>query len=157
MFPVISFCGHAYLCADRIYRVDEHKATPMYIDTHNCALISPTFATRSSLTLANGMVFYSDQPYQELQSAVAEATHTIANPMMPVAISDHIIINPAHIIAVLPYIAQLCDYVEEHGYDIQSVAPAPQSLIVMDDGDTCLAVNGTPDELADKLSKPQQT
>ena len=156
MFPVVTLSGHAHFRADRVRRVNAHASKPMYIDTRNCALTSPTFTTRSSLTLANGMVFYTDQPYQELQSAVAEATHTIAVPMMPVVISDHIIIDPAHIIAVLPYNWQLCNSAEEHGYAVERLCENPGCLIIMDDGDTCLAIEDAPAELMDKLSNSRQ-
>lgn len=156
MFPTISLSGHAHFRADRVHRVNAHASMPMYIDTRNCALISPTFDTHSSITLANGMVFYSDQPYHELQSAVAKATQTIPGPMMPIAISDHIIIDPTHIIAVLPYNRQLCDFVEEYGYSIECLCEDPGCLIVMGDGDTCLAVKDTLTELVDKLSSLRQ-
>ena len=152
MFPVFSLSGHAHLCADRIHRVDEYKATPMYIDTRNCALISPTFDTRSSIALTNGMEFFSAEPRQEILSAIDNAkqhAHNVA--AQPCAVSDHILVDPMRIVAILPYIAQLRDYVEEHGYSIRSVSHVPLCLIVMDDGDTCLATKDTPAELVDKL------
>lgn len=157
MFPTIILFGHAHICADRIKCVNDFAARPAIINTHNCELIVPTFATRSTVSLANGMEFYTDQSRQEILSAIDKATQLAYDlATQPYAVSDHIMIDPMRIVAVLPYITQLCDYAEEHGYSIQCVAPAPQSLIVMDDGDTCLAVNDTPAELVDKLSKPRQ-
>lgn len=158
MFPMISLHGHAYLCADRVRRVNDFMARPVIIDTHNCELIVPTFGTRSTVALTNGMEFYSDEPCREILSAIDNAkqhAHDVAT--QPCAVSDHILVDPMRIVAILPYIAQLRDYVEEHGYSIRSVSQAPLCLIVMDDGDTCLAAKDTPAELVDKLDSARHT
>jgi len=157
MFPSITLLCHAHICADRVSRVDDFAASPVCIDTHNCELIVPTFSSRSTVALTNGMEFFTDQSRQEILSAIDNAKqHAYDLATQPYAVSDRILIDPMRIVAVLPYVAQLCDYVEEHGYSIQNVTPAPQSLIVMDDDDTCLAVNGTPDKLVDKLARLRQ-
>ena len=157
MFPVISLPGHAYLFADRVRRVDDFTARPVIIDTHNCELITPTFTTRSTLALANGMEFFSAMSPQEILSALdvaqQQAYDLQANPL---AVSDRILIDPMRIVAILPYIAQLCGYTEEHGYCIQRLCQAPHCLIIMNDGDTCLAVKDTPAELVDRLRNTLQ-
>ena len=76
--------------------------------------------------------------------------------MAPVAISNRITLDPAYIVAVLPYNPQMHEYAEENGYTVSSYCYAPQSLIILDDGDTCLAVKDTPAELMDKFSKARQ-
>ena len=158
MFPVISLPGHAYLFADRVRRVDNFTARPVIIDTHNCELITPTFTTRSTLALANGMEFFSAMSRQEILSALDVAQQQAYNlQAKPLAASDRILIDPTRIVAILPYIAQFCGYTEEHGYGIQRLCQNPHCLIIMDDGDTCLAVKDTPAELVNKLSTPQQS
>ena len=157
MTNYVSLADQAFACVNRISCVEEHMAKPMYIDTRNCELVAPTFQTRSTVALTNGMAFYSSQSPQEILSAMENAKQCSRNlAMHPVAVSDHILIDPMHIVAVLPYIAHLCDHVEDHGYLIHSVGDTPQCLIIMDDGDTCLAVNDTPDELVDKLNSLRQ-
>lgn len=157
MFPVVTLSGQAHFCADRVRRVDDFTTRPVIIDTHNCELIVPTFGTRSTVALTNGMVLYANKPSQEILSAIDVAQQLAFDlQASPVAVSDHILIDPVRIVAILPYIAQLRDYVEEQGYSIRSVSQAPHSLIVMDDGDTCLAVNDTPVELVDKLNNLRQ-
>lgn len=155
MFPVFPLSDRAYLRADRICCVCEYAASPKYTNALNCELVEPKFSTRSRITLSNGMELFSDRPLQELQSAVAKAAQAYDVPTSPVALNDLIAIDPAYIIAILPYNAQICDHVEEHGYDIHKFGRASGSLIVMD-GDTCLAVKDTPSELLSKLNAPRQ-
>ena len=157
MDPVVCFSGHAHLRTDRICRIDNYVTAPMFVDSTACELITPTYSTCSSITLTNGMVFYSDMPRQEILSAIAEAQADAYNtPVVPVAISSRITLDPAYIVAVLPYNPQIHRYVEEHGYTVRSDCYVPQSLIILDDGNTCLAVKATPAELMDKLSRPRQ-
>ena len=66
--------------------------------------------------------------------------------MAPVAISNRITLDPAYIVAILPYNPQINRYAEEYGYTVHSYCYVPQSLIILDDGDTCLAVKDTPAE-----------
>ena len=127
----------------------------MYTDAHNCELIVPTFQSHSSVTLRNGMHFYSNRLPQDLSSAVAEANQQVSNvPMMPLAVSDRITVDPAYIVAILPYNPQMCEFVEEYGYAIYPASQNPQSLVLMGD-DTCLAVETAPSELVDKLNAQQ--
>jgi hypothetical protein len=157
MFPVVTLSGHAYLCADRVRRVDDFSASPAIIDTHNCELIVPTFQARSTVALTNGMEFYSNAPRQEIMTAIDNAkqhAHDVAT--QPCAVSDHILVDPMRIVAILPYIAQLCDYTEEHGYGIQHLCRNPLALVIMDDGNTCLAIEDTPTDLVNMLGTLRQ-
>lgn len=155
MFHFVRIHPQAYICAAHIQGVCTHEATPMFTDAHNCDLIVPTFQIHSSVTLRNGMHFYSSCLPQDLSSAVAEANQQVSNvPMMPLAVSDRITVDPAYIVAVLPYNPQICDCVEERGYAIYPASRDPQCLILMED-DTCLAVEIAPSELVDKLNAQQ--
>lgn len=155
MFHFVRFHSQAYVCAGHIQRVREHEVKPMFTDAHSYDLIVPTFRTRSAVTLTNGMELFSSRPCQDLTSAIAEANQQVrAVPMMPVVISDRITVDPAYIVAILPYDPQICEFVEEHGYEIYIACKGPQSLIVTK-GETCLAVETTPAELLDKLNAQQ--
>ena len=157
MEPIICLCDQVFLRTDRICRVDGHVAAPMFVDANRCELITPTYNTRSIITLANGMQFYSCQCCQEISSAIVEAQADACNtPVAPVAISNRITLDPAYVVAVLPYNPQINRYAEEYGYTVHSYCYVPQSLIILDDGDTCLAVKDTPAELMDKFSQPRQ-
>lgn len=155
MIPFVSLSSQAYIRANHIQRVCEIAAKPMYTDAHNCDLLVPTFTSGSAVTLTNGMELLSSRACQDLSSAVAEANQQVSNvPMMPLAVSDRITVDPAYIVAVLPYNPQICDCVGEHGYTIYPASRNPQCLILLGD-DTCLAVETTPSELMDKLNAQQ--
>ena len=155
MFHFVRIPNQAYIRANHVQRVRENEAKPMYTDAHNCDLLVPTFLTSSAITLTNGMELFSNRSCQDLTSAVAEASeHSYTAPMVPVAISDRITVDPAYIVAVLPYNPQICDCVGEHGYAIYPASRDPQCLILLED-DTCLAVETTPSELMDKLNAQQ--
>lgn len=155
MFPFVSLSSQAYIRANHIQRVCEIAAKPMYTDAHNCDLLVPTFMSSSAVTLTNSMELFSSRACQDLSSAIAGATEfAYAVPVEPVAISDRITVDPAYIVAVLPYNPQICDCVGEHGYVIYPASRKPQCLILLED-DTCLAVDITPSELMDKLNAQQ--
>ena len=157
MIHFVSLTGQVYINPDHTRSVQPYTEKPRFADARNCELIIPTFGSRSTVALTNGMVFYTNKPRQEILSAIDNAkqhAHDVGT--QPCAVSDHILVDPMRITAILPYIAQLREYVEEHGYSVRSVSQAPLCLIVMDDGNTCLAVKDTPAELVDKISQPRQ-
>lgn len=156
MSHFVSLPGQVYINPDHTQSVQPYTEKPRFTDARNCEYFVPTFRTGSAVTLTNGMELFSSRACQNLTSAIAEATeHAYTAPMVPVAISDRITVDPAYIVAVLPYNPQICDCVEEHGYAIYPASWNPRCLISMGD-DTCLAVETTPAELMDKLNKPRQ-
>ena len=153
MISFITIADQAFVCASLIRRVDEYAATPMPIDTQICALITPSLSTRSIITLDNGMTFCSEQPHQEIMSAIAEATqlpHDVSERFVP--LSKGINIKGAYVAAILPYNAHLCDYLDECGSYIRTTCKTPRSLIVSADGNFCVASRYTPNTLLTKLA-----
>ena len=157
MSTFVLISGQVYINPGHIQSVRAYAEKPRFADARNCEFFVPTFKTRSIVALSNGMELFSSQTSQEITAAIAESQEH-AQPMVtsPVAINQHLTVDPSYIVSVFPCNCHFREYVEdEHGYEIYETCDSPNSLIVLDD-ETCLAVDTTSAELVDKLSDPRQ-
>lgn len=157
MSNFVSLTGQVYITPDHTQSVQPYTEKPRFTDARNCEFFVPTFDTRSVLALSNGMELFSSQTALEIMSAIAESReqgqHTETG---PVAINQHLTVDPSCIVAVFPCDRHFWEFVEEaHTCEIYETCDKPGCLIVLDD-ETCLAVDVTPAELMDKLAKPRQ-
>ena len=157
MTHFVSLTGQVYINSDHTQSVQPYTEKPRFSDARNCKFFVPTYETRNVLALSNGMELFSSQTTQEIMAAIAESheqsPHMAAS---PVAINQHLMVDPSCIVAVFPCDHHFRKYVEEeHACEIYEACDSPNSLIVLDD-ETCLAVDTTPTELMGKLSTSRQ-
>lgn len=157
MSNFVSLNGQVHINADHTQSVQPYTEKPRFTDARNCEFFVPTFKTRSVLALSNGMEIFSSQTTQEIMEAIAEAQEQSQRTVTgPVAINQHLTVDPSCIVAVFPCNCHFQEFVEEeHACEIYETCDKPGCLIVLDD-ETCLAVDVTPTELMDKLNNPPQ-